>query len=833
MAPRFDPETKTLELAVADLLDAQLLRSLGFANRGGYERMWLGQAIHNRYQDAAFERDPTYRREVVLRHSFDHRGWRVTIQGRVDGLRRDADGTQVIEEIKSVRRGAVLSPAQRELYERQAALYVWLLHSEQAAARSADGDAAEPAERAGPLALRAELLLIEIGSDEVVREEVAVDLRAVDALIRRRLNGLIRGWRAQQEALAARRDAAERLAFPYPEQRGGQQTIIDGVGRALEQTEHVLVEAPTGLGKTVSALYPALRHALERDLKIFVLTAKTLQQDMASAVAALLNRDGAFRSLRVRAKAKMCANDQVICHEEYCPYAREYYAKLHRSGVIRDLLHEHDTLLPDEVFAAARRAEVCPFEVSLELSQHVQLVVCDYNYAFDPYVAFSEFSAEADLSNTVLVIDEIHNLVDRGRRYYSPTLSSERCRRAGELVALGGAPIHAELGRLCFDLERLIYESVSDVQPAGGQRAWALEQALPEDELWRLRPRLDRAFVDYLEYRRETKTLTADDAFVDLYFELLKFLNALVVSDDAFSHYFERQGDDYAFRILCKDPSRFLGRVINRCHSVIGLSATLSPFEFYRDLLGFDSERTSLLRVPNPFPQENRIVVIDSSVETTYRERPSNAPRIGERLAELADAVPGNCLALFPSYAFLAQVSASVAPRSKRVLVQSPGSGDAQRQDILDTLRSAVLGDILLLAVAGGVFAEGVDYPGDVLKAVAVVGPCLPALSLEQQLLQAYYDERFDRGFEYAFVVPGMTRVVQAAGRLIRSPEDRGVIALFDKRFLYKTYRRHLPDDWLPENGRVRALVGDPDDAARRFFAGPSALEVDATTPTG
>jgi DNA excision repair protein ERCC-2 len=211
--------------------------------------------------------------------------------------------------------------------------------------------------------------------------------------------------------------------------------------------------------------------------------------------------------------------------------------------------------------------------------------------------------------------------------------------------------------------------------------------------------------------------------------------------------------------------------------------------------------------------------VIDTSIATTYRERPVYYPLIAERLGQFADSVPGNCLALFPSYAFLAEVASHLEPASKRVLVQRRASGDREREEILEVLRSALLGDVLLLAVAGGVFAEGVDYPGDMLRAVAVVGPCLPGLTVEQQLLKRYYQERFDRGFEYAFVVPGMTRVVQAAGRLIRSDEDRGVIALLDRRFLEGIYRKHLPGDWVPEEG-AEALSHDPAKAAAAFFGG-------------
>ncbi len=806
MPPRFDSDAATLELAVADLLDTKLLRSLGFAHRGGYERMWLGQAIHSRYQEQALEEDPTYRREVTVRHSFDHRGFRVTIQGRIDGLRKEDEDTLVVEEIKSVRRSTQLAPATREIYQRQAALYAWLL------AREETPDAMDE-ER-----IQAELVLIEIGGEQVDREEVPLDFRQLTAEVKRRINALIRAHQSEIEAQGLRRGAGERLAFPYPLLRPGQEEIIDAASAALEAGEHLMVEATTGIGKTVATLYPALRFALTHNKRVFILTAKNLQQEMATAVLQLLNRDDAFRALRLRAKRRMCANDQVLCHEEYCPYAKDYHQKIQQTGVVSRLLEVHPTLLPDDIYDTARRAQVCPFEVSLELTSQVQVTVCDYNYAFDPYVGLRDFAAESRLDNTLLLVDEIHNLVDRGRGYYSPHLSAQAARQAGEEAGLGVAPIHLEISRLCRHLEGLIAETVTDAEPPGAPDSWALEQSMPEDELWQLRSRFDRAFIDYLEYRRETRTLTADDLFVDLYFSLLKFLNAMILEGDAFSHYVERTGRDERLCILCKDPSRFLGQVINRCHSVIGLSATLSPHEFYRDLLGFDPSRTSPLRLANPFPPEKRQVVVDTSVATTYKERPTYYPRIAESLSRFAESVPGNCLALFPSYRFLAEVAGYMALERKRVLVQQQSDGERQRQEILDTLRSAIYGDILLLAVAGGVFAEGVDYPGDMLKAVAVVGPCLPALTLEQELLKAYYDERFDKGFEYAFVVPGMTRVIQAAGRLIRSAEDEGVIALLDRRFLRYPYRQHLPADWTPEGG-TKHLAGDPSEAARAFFA--------------
>jgi DNA excision repair protein ERCC-2 len=849
MPPRFDGETLTLELAVADLLEVSLLRSLGFGNRGGYERMWLGQAIHSRYQEQQLAEDGTYRREVAASTTFEQRGWQVRVQGRIDGLRREPDGTLVVEEIKSVRRGGALPPAVREIYQRQALLYAWMLA------------------RAGGAPVRAELVLIAIGSDEIEREELPVHLDALEAGVRRRVNALLRGFEAERQRRLERRHAAERLEFPYRELRPGQELILAAVETAVANREHLLLQATTGIGKTVAALFPALRYCLAHDKRLFVLTAKTLQQEMATAVLLLLNQDAAFRSLRLRAKAKMCANDQVICHEEYCRFAKDYALKLQTSGVLGEIYGRFPAIEPDDVFRAARAAEVCPFEVSLELASRVEVTVCDYNYAFDPYVSLPDFSPDQDLSDAVLVIDEVHNLVERGRGYYSPELSAGAARQAAAAIGRLAEPIHLRIAALCLKLASIIEEAVHDClddqgasgdvpeveagelaaaaqvgEPgagrsegagtpgrsagaavrgqAGAAGRWpdrAAEAPLPEELFWRLRPELDTAFVDYLEHQRDSRSFRAEDPFVDLYFDFLRFLNGLAIADAAFSQFVEVCGGDCRVRVLCKDPSRFLGAVINRAHSAIGLSATLSPPEFYTGLLGFAAGRTAFVEVPNPFPSGNRRVVIDASVATAFRLRPANYDRIAERLTAFAEAVPGNCLALFPSYAFLKEVAGRMRLRGKRLFVQRQADTDKERELLLDILRGAVLGDVLLAAVAGGAFAEGVDYPGDMLRAVAVVGPCLPALTLERQLLKDYYQERFERGFEYAFVVPGLTRVVQAAGRLIRSPHDTGIIALFDQRFLENPYRKHLPADWLPEEGLAH-LVGDPAATAADFF---------------
>jgi DNA excision repair protein ERCC-2 len=801
MPPRFDADQELLEISVADLVDADLRRNLGFSQRGGYERLWLGQAIHRTYQENALASDGSYQTEVPIVVETAHREWNVTIRGRIDGLRSTSAGAVIVEEIKSVRRGD-LSSTVRQIFERQALVYAWML--------DANGETVEAAE----------LVLIEIGSQNVERHVLDIDLEAIERHIRRRIASLIVEFDRRREEAQRRKSFAADISFPYPDIRPGQDRIIERVGEALERGEHLLLEAPTGIGKTAAALYPVLRFALQHDKRVFVLTAKTLQQDMAITVLDMLNPEKAFHSLRLRAKRKMCANGEVICHEEFCPFAKDYFLKLHNSKLVDRLLGSESTLRPLTIYDAAEEAEVCPFEVSLELTERAEAVVCDYNYAFDPYVALRGFGGDEDLDDVILVIDEMHNLVDRGRGYYSPEIVSGQAALAAESLLRTRHPQRREIADICRELERLVTRTVAEALGDAGQQATATEVVLAEDEFWLLRPDFDSAFLDYLEYQRETASFHADDLFVDLYFSFLRFLDGLMLSSsDAFSQYVEFIEGEARIKILCKDPSRFLGGVLNRTYSSIGLSGTLSPPHFYRELLGFDAERTVVERISSPFPRENRCVVIDDSISTLYRERDSNYEPIANGIRDLANAVPGNCLVLFPSYSFLNRVASRIGPVDKRVLLQNSTDSDEKREELLAALRSPLIGDVLLLAVAGGVFSEGVDYPGETLRAVAVIGPCLPAVSLERELLRRYYQERFERGFEYSFVIPGMTRVVQAAGRLIRSADDTGVLALFDKRFLQAPYRHHLPEGWLGGED-LESLVDVPGQAAKRFFAG-------------
>ena len=331
----------------------------------------------------------------------------------------------------------------------------------------------------------------------------------------------------------------------------------------------------------------------------------------------------------------------------------------------------------------------------------------------------------------------------------------------------------------------------------------------------------ERIVLEYIGWKIDNRIAEEDDPLIDFYFKLVKFTNLLAEEGEEFAHLVERTAEGIKLKIFCKDPSRFLGQIFESAHATVALSATLEPFEFYRKTLGFPSDRTAELSLPSPFPRENRKIVVISDVDTTFKRRADHYEKIALTVADIADAGGGNFLALFPSYVFLREVAERMPSIGKRVMVQRNDMTDYERNAILDILRHRSNKGNLILAVSGGMYAEGIDYQGDMLAGVMVVGPALPQVSFEQELLKQYYDEQYGAGFEFAYLIPGMTRVVQSAGRVIRSEHDVGVIALLCRRFTQESYTRYFPSDWYEESPR-ELVSRKPASEIRSFFEAKS-----------
>jgi DNA excision repair protein ERCC-2 len=795
MAVRVDLAGKSVVCSVHDLLSDPLRRSIG-APGEGLSRLTVGAELHRVVQARLQAADPHFTPEVSVDATLSVDGWTLRVIGRADGVSRPPDGLPVLEEIKTLHFRTELhhlfAEERLERYRWQAKIYAAFLFP--------DGEAS------------ARLRLVDLGGERERTEEVPWSPREVHAYLRGRLHTMVAAERERERVRAVWRQAGEELPFPFDAPRPVQDEAIGAVLASLEAGRHLLLSAPTGVGKTAAALYPAVKLALATGRRVVFLTAKTLQQQLAVETLRRMQQGG-WSSLQVRAKGRMCANDEVICHEEFCAFARDYGLKLDERGVLPALRSSAPHLDPDRVFEVAKAAEVCPFEVSLELIDGTTAIVCDYNYVFDPAIALFGLAESGSLEDTYLVVDEAHNLVDRAREYFSPRLSRRRVGEARRLLEGYRQKVCRDLDAVLADLEEAIGDKVAKaLEGKTGVDRIELEVA----PLAAVRLELDALIAPFFTFKRDVELWLADDPVIDVLLSLARLVDLLEQEAPELVPLVERTVDgDELLRLYCLDASRWVGAVIEGSAGCVAMSATLEPFEFYRELLGFDPDRTDTLALPSPFPPENRLVAVVEEVDTSYKQRTRHYGRIAELVGELAPP-ERNALVLFPSYAFLREVADRIHAPGHRVEIQRGEDSDAARRAILARLRGNHE-PVLLLAVLGGVFAEGVDYPGEMLSEVIVVSPALPQVGPERELLKGYFNDRYERGFEYAYLVPGMTRVVQAAGRLIRSAADRGAIVLVCKRFLRDPYASLLPLDWtggIPTTLRL----DDPVAAVRAFF---------------
>ena len=795
---KFDEGTKTFEVSVRELAEEEGFRRVGFDRGDGWRRLGLGAQMHARVLAARCNAHPAYRAEVHLQARIPVEDWTAFLTGRLDGCVERRPGHWYIEELKSTNlsvEGVRPSGASFERDRRQLLAYCSLWR------------------RLGHPSVSGALVYVDIETGEEVSIAVPDAGTDFDRAVERGLARLLAIWRGQEASRRRKAKAATRLPFPHTAPRPVQEPLMAAVRTAIAQGETLIGEAPTGSGKTAAALHPALAAGLASGRQVVFLTSKGLQQKMAVQALVAMN-ERAFHTLQVRAKERMCANDRILCHEEFCRFAKNYPEKMERSdilGRLRDSYSHHD---PSIVFEEARREEVCPFEVQLELAARADAIVADYNYVFEPGVALRHLTGDG-LRNAILLVDEAHNLPDRARQIFSPEILEEELRALANRLALQPGDLFADLLASAEDLLALL-ESAAQELPDGD----AIAETHPHAEaIQTLRAEWEPKLLRYLAWKRESKLALVDDPVLEIHFALLRFGAVLNLYGPEFTCVVERRAAGIRLAIVCLDPAKVLAPVFAAASSTILLSATLSPAESFRRVLGLDAGRTSSVSLPPPFPRENRKLMILPQVRTTFSARDKSYGRVAKLIAEMSDAHGGNDLVLFPSYRYLTEVAALMPRTRAHLLVQRPNLPEFERQSILASLAAPPPEGILLLAVSGGMYAEGVDYPGELLSGVFVVSPALPQVSFERELLRRYFDEREDAGFDYAYLLPGMTRVVQAAGRLIRSETDRGVIALICRRFLEEPYASRLPRDWYGETPQ-ELVTNHPARDIREFFEG-------------
>jgi DNA excision repair protein ERCC-2 len=794
---RFDEKAKLFEVSVRELAEEEGFRRVGFDRGDGWRRLGLGTQVHSRVLALRCDTHSAYRAEVHLQARIPVEDWTAVLTGRLDGCLERQEGYWLIEEFKSANLSVDgIRPSgygfERDRRQLEGYCYLW--------------------KRLGHPQVSGALVYVDIETGEEVSIDVPYDDDAARA-VEGRLARLLGIWRAEAKTRDRKARTADRLPFPHTAPRPIQREIIDAVATAVRQGENLLAEAPTGSGKTAAALHPALAEGLRSGRQVVFLTSKTLQQKMAVSSLVAMN-ERAFTTLQVRAKERMCANDRILCHEDFCRFARSYPEKMARSNILGRLRESYPHMDPDTVFEEARREEVCPFEVQLELAQRADAIVADYNYVFEPGVALRHLTGEG-LRKAILIVDEAHNLPDRARQIFSPELLEEHLRALANRLALQPGDLFADLS---FSVEELIalLERAAETLPEGEAIA---ETEPPLEEFQVLRAEWEPKFARYLVWKRETRLALVDDPVLDVHYGMQRFGAVLSLYGPDFTCVVERQAAGIRLAIVCLDPARALAPIFREAAASVLMSATLTPPEAIRRVLGLEPDKTSDLSLPPPFPPENRKVMILPQVRTTFAARDRNYGRIARLVADMSAAHSGNDLVLFPSYRFLSEVAARMPPTPARLLVQRPDLSDFERQQILATLSSPPEHGVLLFAVSGGMYAEGVDYPGELLSGVFVVSPALPQVSFERELLRRYFDEKEEAGFDYAYLQPGMTRVVQAAGRLIRSETDRGVIALICRRFVEEPYASRLPRDWYGETP-MELVTNRPAEEIREFFEG-------------
>lgn len=738
-----------------------------------------GQQIHLRVQRKRAQADPLYEAEVPVTRSFERGGFRFLINGRMDGIFRHE--LPAIEEIKTCfqvgeLRRRLAGPPLAHPYTLQLLTYgyfYWLEHG---------------------LLPRLTLHLVSSRNGHSEDLELVLDPDCYRQWLELRLDELVLEAGQARKRAARRRKIAADFAFPFPNPRPGQIELMGEISQFMASGRPMLIQAPTGLGKTVGVLHPVLGEALSRGQKVVYVTPKNSQHAVAEEAVERFRASGArLRSLSITAKGKICLLDEPICLPQQCEYALDYYGKFARHRLGEQLAKKRR--LTARVFRElAQRYRLCPFELQIDSVPLSDVIVCDYNYVFAPRSALGRATEMAvdRQGKPNLVIDEAHNLPARAMEYYSPRLSGSVLEgMRGELGS-----VSAHFRREALELLDAALLTVAACQGGHGSAPARIDP--PLDPFLELDGRL-RAFLSrYLESDSEIRS---QDPVMRLAFYWSEFAQTLELAARAEKGEFfvtcQPQPSGGSVKITCCDASALIEGCYLDYRQVVGFSATLKPFDYYARLSGLNPDRVLTAEFHSPFPAKRRKLLIIPQISTRYAHRERNYPKVAEALQRIVALHPGNYLAFFPSFEFLERVALLFrAPPGFVVLKQLRRMQPSGTGEILERLRSREA-PILVFAVQGGTFSEGVDYAGEMAIGAFVIGPPLPGFDLEREQMKAYYQRRYGAGVEYAYTIPAMAKAIQSAGRVIRSEEDRGVIVLMDDRFLDTSYSRTMPSDWF------------------------------------
>ncbi|MBF2350229.1 ATP-dependent DNA helicase [Listeria marthii] len=584
-----------------------------------------------------------------------------------------------------------------------------------------------------------------------------------------------------------RNKTIQELTFPYDSYRSGQRELAIAVYRTVSSEESLFCEAPTGIGKTMSTLFPGVKAMGEgKTDKLFYFTAKTITRQVAEDALDEMRRKGlAARSVTITAKDKICFLDERKCEPDHCQFARGYYDRLNEG--LFDMLQSEEAITRTVVEEYARKYTLCPFELSLDVALFCDVIVCDYNYLFDPVVYLKRFFAEGPGKYTFLV-DEVHNLVDRARSMYSATL-----RKSMVLQVKRG-------------LDKKVNKRLLNAINAMNKELIALNKKLTElgETIYVEKEKLadwNDAVVKFTFVAKEwlpQNTQSESQADVlELYFESLRYIAIAEFYDERYVTQVTRSRGDLEVKQLCLDPSFLLSEKLKLGSSSVLFSATLRPIDYYTNVLGGEKD-TSRMMFTSPFKQKNMHLLVADYISTKYQMREASLEAVVDALYALAAGKTGNYLFFFPSFLYLENVYDLFKEKYPNIRLQKQENSmdEAQREHFLEGFQAGNEETLIGFCVLGGVFSEGIDLRGERLVGAAIVGVGLAQLNHESDLIKDYYNKTLGRGFDYAYQIPGMNKVLQAVGRVIRGESDRGVVLLIEERFSADRYRALFPAHW-------------------------------------
>ena len=722
---------------------------------------------HKRVQQA---RGSDYRAEVTVERTFTRPGVNLRVLGRVDGLIEGL--APLVEEIKTVESG--WSREANPVHFAQLRLYAGILALEKGWAQ-----------------VSLLLTYLELETEEITYFREEASREELIAFLEKTLEEWF-SWLLPQIDWLRKRDAsAEAAPFPFTAFRAGQRELAKTVYRAAQNKSTLFVEAPTGMGKTLATLYPAIKALpLVGEGKIFYVTAKTPGRLAAEDALQKLRSGGLqLRSVSLTAKAKICfAPDASGCDPSTCPFTKGYYDRY--KPAMRELL-ESQHLGRDQLTAVAQKHQVCPFELSLDVSNWVDVIIGDYNYVFDPTVMLQRYFGEGKAKHVVL-IDEAHNLVDRSREMYSASLSVDELSVPSDAAGKGSGKARQALASVRTEMEQLLRGTSTGVPPSKAYHRGAFAaEAIPEtfvETLRRVLPVLEAYLIE--QTSRETSL-----PWLESYFAIYRFLQVSEIFDETYRMIVDP--GNQLVTLFCVDPSKRLAQTLKGLRSAVFFSATLSPIDYFVDVLGGSAD-SGRARYPSPFRSDQMAIRI-APLNLSFQARDRSLDAVALEVQKHIAGTPGNHLVYCPSLAYLEQLYAKLTALGVSCFAQRSAMKESEREVFLSKFTHGT--GSVGLAVMGGIFAEGIDLPGEQLVGVTVIGVGLPSLSIERDLLALYFDRKEKDGFDYAYRYPGMQRVLQAVGRLIRSEEDQGAALLVDRRFLESRYEELFPSWWRISSG--------------------------------